>query len=209
MVDTNNETTVEETSGEEVITTPTVEELLEELKSVKEELSSAKEELSSVKEEHHHNTELLQKVRRYEKENKKAAEAALSELNKVKELYNQKAESEAAVKNKLREITVDQVIKEIIVEAEGKSATTVFKLLDKSKFIFDEEDNLDPQSVKVQIEELKKTDPILFGKEQITPPTPARSTEGTPVAGLAQELAKCRSTKDLTDICKKYNIKTI
>lgn len=202
MVDTNNETTVEETSGEEVITTPTVEELLEELKSVK-------EELSSVKEEYHHNTELLQKVRRYEKENKKAAEAALSELNKVKELYNQKAESEAAVKNKLREITVDQVIKEIIVEAEGKSATTVFKLLDKSKFIFDEEDNLDPQSVKVQIEELKKTDPILFGKEQITPPTPARSTEGTPVAGLAQELAKCRSTKDLTDICKKYNIKTI
>lgn len=202
MVDTNNETTVEETSGEEVITTPTVEELLEELKSVK-------EELSSVKEEYHHNTELLQKVRRYEKENKKAAEAALSELNKVKELYNQKAESEAAVKNKLREITVDQVVKEIIVEAEGKSATTVFKLLDKSKFIFDEEDNLDPQSVKVQIEELKKTDPILFGKEQITPPTPARSTEGTPVAGLAQELAKCRSTKDLTDICKKYNIKTI
>ena len=195
MVDTKNETTVEETSGEEVITTPTVEELLEELKS--------------VKEKYHHDAEILQKVRRYEKENKRAAEAALLEQQKYKELYELEKQSKSELKNKLRDISINQQINEVIKEVDAKSPSTLIKLLDKSKFVFDEEDNLDISSVKSQLNELKKTDPILFGKEQITPPTPARSTEGTPVAGYEQELKAAIKTgkqAELDKVFKKYKI---
>jgi len=195
MVDTNNETKVEETSGEEVIKTPTVEELLEELKS--------------VKEKYHHDAEILQKVRRYEKENKKAAEAALLEQQKYKELYEQKVQSEAQLKTKLRDISINQQLQELIKEMDAKSPSTVLKLLDKGKFVFDEDEQLDVKSVKSQLDELKKTDPFLFGKEQITPPTPARSTEGTPVAGYEQELKAAIKTgkqSELDKVFKKYKI---
>lgn len=183
---------VEVKTVETVATTPTLEQLQEQLTAVQTELS-AKEEL-------------LSKVRKFEKENKEAALAAekkLAESGEFKQLYEAEASKAASWQEKYTKVLVENVVAEHLKEAGAVSVTSVAKLLDRSKIVI-ENDKVDTSSVQSLIQELKTSDPALFTQVTKPVPPPKKAGEGDPVGGFEKEIRAATTQKQIEIVMRKY-----
>lgn len=157
--------------------------------------------------------ELIEKLRKFERENKglayKAkmeAEALAIEQGKWKELYEAQVEKLSQLETRQRDAIVNAALKEALKEAGVKAESTVLKLIDK-KAISVDDDVVDTASIKAQIEALKLSDPILFTKEREgKAATVARAAEGTPVGGYQKEMKACRNQAEIEAVMAKYSI---
>lgn len=193
--------------NEEVITTEDGND--EEVQAPTLTLEEALSKLAELTEKSNHDAELLKKVRRYEKSNKQAAEQALLEQNKYKELYETVNERAVKLQEKIKTQAINQALDNILKEEGADAPNTVKKLINYSLIEVDDDGNIDVSSIDAQIKELKKSDPILFKREKPTAPPVKRATDGTPTNGYEQELkaaVAAGSQKQVYAVMRKYNI---
>jgi len=172
-------------------------------------LEEALSKLAELEEKYNHNSDPLKKVRKYEKSNKQAAEQALLEQSKYKELYETVNERANRLQQQIRTQSVNQTLDGILKEEGADAPNTIKKLIDYSKIEVDDDGNIDIKSIDDQIKALKKSDPILFKKEKPTAPPVKRATDGTPTNGYEQELkaaVAAKSQKQVEAVMRKYNI---
>jgi len=167
-------------------------------------------ELEALRVELDKNKELLNKVRKFEKENKAAAEAALAEQGKFKELYEAELDKRTKIEQRLTEKAIEDSFKEVLKDSGALSIGTVLKLLDKSKVGLDDNGNVDVTSVKGIVAELKKSDPILFGepeskgddkKESVDV---KRAADTANVTSYEKEMKAAKSAKEIEEVLRKY-----
>lgn len=113
---------------------------------------------------------------------------------------------------------IDSTLAEALTAAGARSIPTAIKLIDKSKLVF-EEDNLLNTSVIDLIEELRTSDPILFGDstpkqlESTHTPSgnpflkiPVKLAEENNVQGaFEREIKNAKNNNEILAILKKYN----
>lgn len=147
--------------------------------------------------------ELLKKVRKFEKENKDAAEKALAEQGKFKELYEQEVQRRSELEGKMKDSAITSAINDALKDSGAISTTTVAKLLDKSKIGF-EDGVVDIKSVQALISELKTSDPVLFQQQQTQVPPTKKAAEGDPVGGFEKEIRAATTQKQIEAVMRKY-----
>lgn len=169
------------------------------------ELSPVEKELAELKAEKVKDAELLKKLRKFEKENKDAADKALIESGKFKELYEAEKLAREAIEGKVKATTLDSALKAELASVKAKAPDTVLKLLDKSAIQWNDDGSVDTKSIQKALKELQKSDPILFESETTTD-TPAvkRAGEGDVVGGYEKEMKSCKTTKDIETVLRKY-----
>lgn len=188
------ETEVQKVVGDN--TPKTVEEalaIIENLKGINKEVISTRDKAN-------------QRLRQFESEQTDRERALLTEQGKFKELFEAEQAKNTALKTGLKSKAVDSALKEILHKAGARSVDTVAKLVDKSKVVVSEEDfSVDIASIQTQIEEIKKTDPILFGVgEGSNLPPVKRPNDGTPSVGFETEMRAAKSQAEVTAVMKKY-----
>lgn len=148
---------------------------------------------------------LKSKLKEFE-DAKAASEAALlAEQGKFKELYEQTQQKLVALESTLKNKAVDAALKEALQKAGARSVDTVAKIVDKSKIVLGDDYSVDLSSLQSQIDEIKKTDPILFGPGEGNNLPPAkRPSDGVPQAGFEQEMRAAKSQNEVMAVLKKY-----
>lgn len=146
------------------------------------------------------------KLRSFEKEQTDREQALLSEQGKFKELYEAAQAKNAELVTGLKNKAVDSALKEVLQKAGARAVDTVSKLVDKSKIVVSDEDySVDVTSIQAQIEEIKKTDPILFGVgEGNNLPPVKRPNDGTPAVGYETEMRAAKNQNEVLAVMKKY-----
>ena len=147
-----------------------------------------------------------QKLKQFETEQQQREQALLTEQGKYKELYEAQMADNTKLKTGLKNKAIDSALKDVLQKAGARAVDTVSKLVDKSKVVVSEEDfTVDISSIQSQIEEMKKTDPILFGVGEGTNLPPVkRPGDGTPSAGFETEMRAAKSQVDIMAVMKKY-----
>ena len=147
-----------------------------------------------------------QKLKQFETEQQQREQALLTEQGKYKELYEAQMADNTKLKTGLKNKAIDSALKDVLQKAGARAVDTVSKLVDKSKVVVSEEDyTVDISSIQTQIEEMKKTDPILFGVGEGTNLPPVkRPGDGTPSAGFESEMRAAKSQTDILAVMKKY-----
>ena len=172
-----------------------------------ESLEQAAARVEALEAEAEKNKELLTKVRKFEKENKEAAEKALLEQGKYKELYEANQTRLVELETASRNANIDASLTALINEAKPKSASTVAKLIDRNKIVV-KDGVVDTAVLKAMVLELQKSDPFLF-EDGSTPavktPGVKRPSEGAVVAGFEVEIRAAKNSKDIQAVMKKYN----
>jgi vacuolar-type H+-ATPase subunit I/STV1 len=168
-------------------------------------------ENKALKAEAEKNSELLKKLRKFEKENKDRADKEAVESGRYKELYEAADAKIKETESKLRTRAADEKLKELLTAEKAKSLSTVMKLIDRSKIEFDEDGEVNVKSLAALVKSVKETDSILFdGAETPVAPNLKRATEGDVTGGYEKELAALpANTRDISTaiykIMKKYN----
>jgi hypothetical protein len=182
-----------------------------EAKATETELTELQTQLEATKAELSKNQELLSKVRRFEKENKEAGEKAKLEQGKFKEMYEETQSKLPTVEAKLKDNALNGILTQQLTEAGAKSISTVMKLVDKSKVVFNDQMEVDPSSVKIIVDELKKSDPILFGEPDKVEETKVqekidvkRATDSSVLGGYEKEIKLAKTHNDIMAVMKKY-----
>lgn len=147
-----------------------------------------------------------QKLRQFETEQTQREQSLLAEQGKFKELYEAQTAEVLALKTGLKNKAVDSALKEVLLKAGARSVDTVAKLVDKSKVEVTGEDfQVNVNSIQLQIEELKKTDPVLFGVgEGANLPPVKRPTDGSTTVGFETEMRAAKTQAEITSVMKKY-----
>ena len=173
---------------------------LEEAMAIIENLKGINKEVISTRDK------VNQKLRQFENEQTQREQSLLTEQGKFKELYEKAEAEKVALKTGLKNKAVDSALKEVLQKAGARSVDTVAKLVDKSKVVVSDDDfNVDVNSIQLQIEELKKTDPILFGVgEGSNLPPVKRPTDGSTTAGFETEMRAAKSQTEIAAVMKKY-----
>lgn len=167
--------------------------LIENLKGINKEVISTRDKAN-------------QKLRQFENEQTQREQSLLTEQGKFKDLYEAEQAKTTALKTGLRNKAVDSALKEVLQKAGARSVDTVAKLVDKSKVEVNEEDfTVDQNSIQLQIEELKKTDPILFGVGEGTNLPPVkRPSDGNTTSSFETEMRAAKSQAEIQTVMKKY-----
>ena len=147
-----------------------------------------------------------QKLKQYETEQIQREQELLKEQGKYKELYEKAEAEKTTLKTGLKNKAIDTALKDILQKSGARAVDTVQKLIDKSVVSVNEEDfSVDISTIQAQIDELKKTDPILFGLGEGTNLPPVkRPGNGTPITGFDTEIAAAKSQKEVENVMKKY-----
>lgn len=164
---------------------------------------TAEERLAAVEAELVKKEELLNKVRKFEKENKEAAAKALAEQGKFKELYDAELNKRTELEGKIKAGVVDSAIQEALKDSNAKSISTVMKLIDRNKIVFDG-DAVDTKSIQSLIKELKTSDPVLFGDEAKPAPAVKKAGEGDVIGGFEKEIKAATTQKQIESVMRKY-----
>lgn len=169
---------------------------------------TAEQKLARLEAELTQTQELLSKVRRFEKENKTAAQKAAEAKEALEKQLQAEVDKRTALEERVRGKAVDSALEKALVEAKVKAPATALKLLDKSKVGF-ENDEVDAKTVAALIDELKKSDPILFeaeGEEPANPrhPPVKKAQEGETVGGYEKEIAAATSAREIEAVLRKY-----
>lgn len=169
------------------------------------ELSPVEKELAELKAEKVKDAELLKKLRKFEKENKDAADKALLESGKFKELYEAEKLARESIEGKVKSQTLDSALKAELANVKAKAPDTVLKLLDKSAIQWNDDGSVDTKSIQKALKDLQKSDPILF-EEEVTTETPAvkRAGEGDVVGGYEKEIRSCKTAREIETVLRKY-----
>lgn len=146
------------------------------------------------------------KLRTFEKQQEEREQALQIEQGKYKELYEKATSEVTALKTGLKNKAVDAALKEVLQKAGARSVDTVAKLIDKSQIVVSDEDwTVDVESINAQIENLKKTDSILFGVgEGANLPPVKRPSDGNVTGGFEQEIRAAKSQKEIEAVMRKF-----
>jgi hypothetical protein len=149
-----------------------------------------------------------QKLKQFETEQQQREQALLTEQGKYKELYEAQQAESAKLKTGLKTKAIDAALKEALQKSGARAVDTVSKLIDKSKIEISEEDwTVDTTSIQAQIEEMKKTDPILFGLGEGTNLPPVkRPGDGSTTSSYKTEIAAAKTQKEVDAVMKKYGM---
>lgn len=166
-------------------------------------VKTAEERLAALEAELTKKEELLKKVRKFEKENKEAAEKALAEQGKFKELYEQEVNRRTEMEGKMKASAINAAIQEALKESGAVSVTTVSKLIDREQIGFDG-DVVDAASIKAQISALKTSDPVLFTEPAKPVPPVKKAGEGDVVGGFEKEIRAATTQKQIEAVMRRY-----
>jgi len=167
--------------------------LIENLKGINKEIISTRDKVNS-------------KLRSFETEQTQREQSLLTEQGKFKELYEAEQAKNIDLKAGLKNKAIDSAIKDILQKAGARAVDTVSKLIDRSKVAVGDEDfNVEVATIQLQIEELKKTDPILFGVgEGANLPPVKRPTDGSTTVGFETEMRAAKTQNEISAVMKKY-----
>ena len=105
----------------------------------------------------------------------------------------------------LQQEKVNATLQSAIEQAGAKSVGTVLKLIDKSKVELDEQGNVKAESLTALIEEVKTSDPILFGNETtFIDPGVKRAGDTSSEGIFDKELRACKTQKEIEEVLRKY-----
>ena len=172
-----------------------------------EEAKSQIEKLKGIKNEAFKERDALKsRLKSFEDEKNQREQALLQEQGQFKELYEKAKDQINALQTGLKNKAVDAVLKEALQKAGARSVDTVSKLIDRSKIEVSGEDfQVNSATILSQIEELKKTDPVLFGVgEGANSPPVKRPADNLPSAGFESEMRAAKSQQDILAVMKKY-----
>lgn len=145
------------------------------------------------------------KLRRYEEEQATREAALLAEQGKFKELYEASTQRLSEIEGTLKQRAVDTSLRDAVSKSGARSVDTVAKLVDKSKIAVGEDYTVNLADIESQIQELKKTDPILFGLGgDVNLPPVRRPSGGDTSSGFEQEMRAAKSQADIVSVMKKY-----
>jgi hypothetical protein len=151
----------------------------------------------------------LEKSRRGEKFNQTKRAELESQLKEFVGGENFKTKYEATstelmqLKDTLKNQLIDSVLKDKLTEANARSVQTVMKIVDRTKVSL-VDGQVDTKSVEALIEELKKTDSVLF--QEVQTPSLKRTGETTPVASFKTEMSAAKSPAEVQKILAKYGM---
>lgn len=149
--------------------------------------------------------ETKQKLRKYEEEALERERTLLAEQGKFKELYEASTQRLSEIESTLKQRAVDTSLRDAVSKSGARSVDTVAKLVDKSKIAVGEDYTVNLADIESQIQELKKTDPILFGVggDANLPPV-RRPSGGDTSSGFEQDMRAAKSQADIISVMKKY-----
>lgn len=105
----------------------------------------------------------------------------------------------------LQQEKVNATLQSAIEQAGAKSVGTVLKLIDKSKVELDEQGNVKAESLTALIEEVKTSDPILFGNEAtFIDPGVKRAGDNSSEGIFDKEIKACKTQKEIEEVLRKY-----
>lgn len=105
----------------------------------------------------------------------------------------------------LQQEKVNATLQSAIEQAGAKSVGTVLKLIDKSKVELDEQGNVKAESLTALIEEVKTSDPILFGNEAtFIDPGVKRAGDTSSEGIFDKEIKACKTQKEIEEVLRKY-----
>lgn len=172
-------------------------------------LEQALQKITTLETEVADGRKLIEKLRKFEKENKERAERGEAETGKYKDLYEtERAKHEQYV----RDATIDGVLKDTLVAAGAKSIPTVLKLIDRSQVSLNDDGSVDPKTVQKHVDALKASDAYLFGDapqepgatKSVAVPSRHRAGSGDPAPGYEQEIRSAKSHVEIEAVMRKY-----
>jgi vacuolar-type H+-ATPase subunit I/STV1 len=169
-----------------------------------EETVDAVARLKEVEAELAQKQELVKQLRKYEKSQKEAKEAALKEQNEWKTLYEESSSRLAQYEQQLKDNSITNAIERLAAKSGVKSVATLTKLIDKTKVVVNDDNSVDESSIESLIAELQKTDSILFELPNVQTPDLKKAAEDVSVLNYETELRKATSQKELEAVMKKY-----
>lgn len=186
--------------------TDVVEEVIEQTQEETsvEETVDAVTKLKEVEAELAQKQELVKQLRKYEKSQKEAKEAALKEQNEWKTLYEEANSKLTQYEQQLKDNSIQNAIDKLATKSGAKSVQTLSKLIDKTRVVVNEDGSVDDSSIESLIAELQKTDSILFELPSVQTPELKKANEDTSVLSYETELRKAKSQKELEAVMKKY-----
>ena len=124
----------------------------------------------------------------------------------------------STLKENIKQQAVNSTLTTALEAAGAKAVTTVMKLIDKTKLQFDEQGQINADSVVAAIEEVRNSDPILFGnptdpKDAATDvqigshtsnPDVRRAGNASTDGAFEKELAAAMSHKAIEAVMRKY-----
>jgi hypothetical protein len=165
-----------------------------------------------------------QKLRKLEEtagsaaELQKKFEDLLAEKTKLAEQFEAATGELTSVKESVKQKEMNSVMSTALEAAGAKSISTVMKLVDKSKLQFDDKGQVSAESVIAAIEEVRSSDPILFG--DLTDPKDAatdaqtgkvnlypgvrRAGEASAEDAYTKEIKAAKSHTQIESIMRKY-----
>ena len=123
-----------------------------------------------------------------------------AELERINSEFN-------GFKEVVQQEKVSSLLNTAIEKAGAKSASTVLKLIDKSKIEFDEQGQVKAESITAVIGELKSSDPILFGETFIDPGVKLPGASNNENA-YTLELRKATTPAEIEAVWKKHHLNT-
>jgi len=169
-----------------------------------EETVDAVARLKEVESELAQKQELVKQLRKYEKSQKEAKEAALKEQNEWKTLYEESSSKLAQYEQQLKDNSINNAIERLAAKSGVKSVATLTKLIDKTKVVVNDDNSVDESSIESLIAELQKTDSILFELPNVQTPELKKAAEDVSVLNYETELRKSTTQKELEAVMKKY-----
>jgi hypothetical protein len=151
----------------------------------------------------------LEKARRGEKfnQNKRSElETQLKELvggEDFKTKYEATSTELEQMKETLKNQLIDGVLKDELTKANAKSISTVMKIVDRTK-VSVVDGKVDTKSIETLIEELKKTDAVLF--QEVHTPALKRTGETTPTASFKTEMQSAKTPQEVQKVLAKYGM---
>lgn len=205
-VETDEHKSADAPSGDKGLETP-------EYKSVAEALVEI-EKLRSIKAEVIQERDRAKAKLRTVEETEEARKATeLTEQGKYKELFEEEQSKRAALELTIRDSSVVQALTKALDSAETASVDTALALIDRSLVKYDDDGNIDAQSVVDAIAKVKEQHSVLF-KQKKGPtnkgPTSKRASEDPTTGGFTEELKKLMADPktrpaDLSNLRAKYN----
>ena len=151
----------------------------------------------------------LEKARRGEKFNQTKRIELENQLKEYVGGENFKSKYEATstelsqVKETMLNQLIDGVLKDELAKANATSVSTVMKIVDRSKITV-VDGKVDTKSVETMIEELKKTDAVLF--QDVQTPALKRPGESTPTASFKTEMTAAKTPQEVQKVLAKYGM---
>lgn len=156
--------------------------------------------------------EKKEELRKIKDKQQAADDEAKKEQGRYKELYEAELGKNETLLDKLRKQSADTILSQELAKAGAVAVDTALPLVNRDKLVFDDNDNVTPESVVDAIAEVKEKHGLLFGGEKPQIPNPKRAGDGSSTDGYLDELDKLQrdpkaTLRDLEALRRKFNIK--